>query len=113
MSEYLWILPVALLAFFWWRNRGASTADLQALRARGAQILDVRTPAEFAGGHAAGALNIPLEQLGQRLDKLDKARPVICCCASGARSGMAASLLKAQGFEAVNGGPWGRMEALA
>ena len=113
MGEYLWLLPVALLAFFWWRNRGASAADLKALKGRGAQILDVRTPAEFAGGHPAGALNIPLDQLSQRLAQLDKARPVICCCASGARSGMAASLLRAQGFEAVNGGPWGRVEGLA
>ncbi len=112
MREYLWILPVLLLVFFWWRARGASVDQLKALLARGGQRVDVRTPGEFAGAHAPGCVNIPLDQLGRRAGELDKSKPVILVCASGSRSAMAASLLKAQGFEAVNAGPWGRLNQL-
>ncbi len=112
MSEVLWLLPLALFAFLWWRGRGASTAQLQALAGRNAQRVDVRTPAEFAGAHAPGSVNIPLDQLARRAQELDKARPVLLCCASGSRSALATSLLKAQGFEAVNAGPWGRLSGL-
>ncbi|HJW33544.1 MAG TPA: rhodanese-like domain-containing protein [Holophagaceae bacterium] len=109
MTELIWILPLALLAVLWFKGRGASRAQLQALMARKAQLVDVRTPAEFAGGHAPGTVNIPLDQLATRARELDKARPVLCCCASGSRSAMATSLLKAKGFEAVNAGPWGKL----
>ena len=109
MGDYFWVLPLLLLAFFWWRARGASADQLKALLARGGQRVDVRTPGEFSGGHAPGSVNIPLDQLGRRAGELDKSRPVILVCASGSRSAMATSLLKAQGFEAVNAGPWGRL----
>lgn len=112
MGDYLWILPVLLLGFLWWRSRGASSDQLKTLLARGAQRVDVRTPAEFAGGHAPGCVNIPLDQLAGRANQLDKAKPVLVCCASGSRSAMAASLLKQRGFEAVNAGPWQRLEGL-
>ncbi len=112
MRDYLWVLPVLLLVFFWWRSRGASVDQLKALVARKAQLVDVRTPGEFAGAHAPGSVNIPLDQLGRRTGELDKARPVILVCASGSRSAMATSLLKGQGFEAVNAGPWNRLMGL-
>jgi rhodanese-related sulfurtransferase len=50
----------------------------------GAQIIDVRTPAEYNGGHIKGAKNIPLQSLNQNLGKINKNKPVITCCASGA-----------------------------
>lgn len=109
MNEFLWILPLGLLALLWFRGQGASPAMLQALSARNAQRVDVRTPGEYAGGHAPGTMNIPLDQLARRAGELDKARPVLLCCASGSRSALAVSLLKAQGFKAVNAGPWGRL----
>ncbi len=112
MPELIWFLPLALFAFLWWRGRGASTAQLQALAERKAQRVDVRTPAEFASAHAPGSVNIPLDQLTRRAQELDKSRPVLLCCASGSRSAMATSLLKAQGFEAVNAGPWSRLNGL-
>ncbi len=71
-----------------------------------AQIIDVRTPGEFAGGHAPGSLNIPLDQLEARICDLDKSRPVILCCATGSRSGMAARFLQSLGYAATNAGPW-------
>ncbi len=112
MNELLWIFPLGLLAFLWFRGRGASAPQLQSLSARGAQRVDVRTPGEFAGGHAPQSVNIPLDQLSRRAGELDKARPVLLCCASGSRSAMATSLLKGMGFEAVNAGPWGRLRGV-
>lgn len=80
---------------------------LPALRQEGAQIVDVRTAAEFAGGHAPGSVNIPLQELGTRARELDPARWVVVCCASGARSAIARRRLRGLGFERVlNAGSW-------
>lgn len=68
----------------------------------GAAIIDVRTPDEFADGHYSGARNIPVNVLGNRLDEIGpKDKPVVLYCASGARSAMAAKMLKASGFADV------------
>nr|WP_294894227.1 rhodanese-like domain-containing protein [uncultured Pedobacter sp.] len=81
--------------------------DYKELLQRGAQLIDVRTKAEFQGGHIKGAINLPLQTLHGDLAKLKKDKPVIACCASGMRSASAKSLLKAQGFtEVYNGGSW-------
>ena len=85
--------------------------DLDALKAAGAQIVDVRTPEEFAQGHVPGSLNIPLDQLQARLAEIDRDGPVLLCCASGGRSGMARQFLEREGFQqAVNAGPWTRLK---
>ncbi|MBL0311782.1 MAG: rhodanese-like domain-containing protein [Holophagaceae bacterium] len=90
-----------------WRRRGLSKEQLSALMAKGAQVVDVRSPSEFRGGHVPGAKNIPLDQIQARSKELDPARPVVLCCASGSRSAMAVSLLKQKGFADVhNAGPW-------
>ncbi|MBI5624764.1 MAG: rhodanese-like domain-containing protein [Elusimicrobia bacterium] len=74
---------------------------------RGAVVVDVRTPEEFAVGANHKSVNIPLDQLEGRLKELDPEKPVLVCCASGTRSAMAAQLLKRHGFkEVVNIGPW-------
>lgn len=73
----------------------------------GALILDVRTPAEYAGGHIKGSKNIPLQSLQQHLGTIPKDKVIITCCASGMRSGSAKSMLLSNGFKAVhNGGGW-------
>ena len=74
-----------------------------------ATILDVRTPDEFFGRHYPGAINIPLNELSQRLDEIKEMRqPIVAYCRSGNRSGMAVSLLKQNGFSDVyNGGALG------
>jgi rhodanese-related sulfurtransferase len=66
------------------------------------QLLDVRTAAEFAGGHLLGAVNLPVTALSTRLDalKLDLARPVIAICLSAHRSIPAVRLLRERGFDA-------------
>ena len=74
---------------------------------QGAQIVDVRSEAEFAFGHKEGSINIPLGVLKDRMKELDNTKPVILCCASGSRSGLAKRTLMANGFKNVhNAGTW-------
>jgi phage shock protein E len=68
----------------------------------GAQLLDVRTASEFNSGHIEGSKNIPFQAIDQKMDVLDKNKPVIVYCAMGGRSNIAASKLKAKGFKVVN-----------
>lgn len=81
-------------------------ADFGELIKKGATVIDVRSKGEFQGGHLRGSINIPLKNLSENLGKINKSKPVITVCASGARSSAAKSILKANGFEAYNGGPW-------
>lgn len=64
------------------------------------QLIDVREPAEFndALGHLRGALLLPLSALGARLGELDRSRPVVTLCRSGARSAQASVLLQQAGL---------------
>lgn len=69
-------------------------------------MVDVRTPEEYNGGHVPGAVNMPLDQIQSRIDEFkDMPKPVVAYCRSGARSGMATSILKQGGVqEVINGG---------
>jgi len=74
--------------------------DAHAYVADGALLLDVRTPAEFAGGHLQGAKNIPVDELAGRLAELgSKETPVVVYCRSGGRSNRALGMLHKAGFE--------------
>lgn len=64
-------------------------------------VIDVRQPSEFEAGHLPTALAIGAGDLGDRLDELPRDRPIATICASGYRSSVAASLLRAAGFERV------------
>ena len=86
--------------------------DYSTLMEKGAAVVDVRSPSEYAGGHVKGAVNIPLGGIQSSLSKLkNKNKPVITCCRSGARSGQAASILNEAGIEAYNGGSWGQVQS--
>ena len=75
-------------------------------------IIDVRTPAEFMGGHVAGSINIPLSDITTKLDEIKKMnQPIILCCASGGRSGQATQYFKAKGLDCENGGGWMEVNA--
>ena len=65
------------------------------------QFVDVRTPEEYAAGHAVRARNIPLNELPAKLDHLEKNEPVYLICQSGRRSKEAAEILTANGFKWV------------
>ncbi|TFF37077.1 rhodanese-like domain-containing protein [Mucilaginibacter psychrotolerans] len=86
---------------------GSSAVDLESLIKEGAFIVDVRTPGEYAGGHAKGAVNIPLDQLPKQLAKFKHKQNIIVCCQSGGRSGQAKTIFEKNGFGNVtNGGSW-------
>jgi len=70
-------------------------------------VIDVRQASEFEAGHVPGAIHIGAGELADRLDGLPRDRPIATVCASGYRSSVAASLLRARGFDrvvAVRGG---------
>jgi rhodanese-related sulfurtransferase len=85
---------------------GGTSVDFATLVKQGAMIIDVRSPAEFNGGHVKGAVNIPLQAIQSSFNKIPKNKVIITCCASGMRSGSAKSLLKAAGYDVHNGGGW-------
>ncbi len=81
--------------------------DYSLLVKNGAAIIDVRTKGEYQQGHIKGSVNIPLNSLANQINKLNKDKAIITCCASGARSSQAKSILKSNGFtEVYNGGGW-------
>jgi len=69
-------------------------------------LLDVRTVEELTGplGHVEGIINIPLQEIKERIHELDKYKDkkIAVICRSGNRSGAATGILKASGFNAVN-----------
>ena len=70
-------------------------------------IIDVRSPGEFMGGNVMGSINIPLQEIPQRVTELKNMKaPLVLCCASGGRSGQAYGYLSQQGIECYNGGSW-------
>ena len=85
----------------------------------GYQVIDVRTPAEFAKeplAHASHAINVPLDSLRERLSELDASQPTVVVCASGVRSYAAARILQQNGFadvRSVSGGAKSRADAVA
>lgn len=84
-----------------------NTEQVKEMIQSGAVIIDVRSPEEFQGGHVAGSKNIPLQSLKNRLDEIKKIdKPIVLCCASGNRSGQAATFLKQEGINCENGGGW-------
>lgn len=69
-----------------------------------AVVVDVRSIAEYNGGHILNALNIPLNGFKDQIGQLEKhkKRPIIACCRSGSRSGTVVKLLRKSGFERVH-----------
>lgn len=65
-------------------------------------LLDTRTPGEYSRGHVDGFLNIPVDDLRNRLDELNKEKPVYVMCQSGLRSYIASCILAGNGFDAYN-----------
>ena len=64
-------------------------------------ILDVREPAEYAFGHIPGAKSIPLGELEQRFDELNRDDDIYVICRTGNRSDIAAQMLSQKGFKKV------------
>lgn len=83
-----------------WQN--ISQVELLSVQEAGTalEVIDVRTPEEFASGHVPGAINIPLDDLDAHLPKLAslKDQPVVVYCRSGRRAGVALERLSQEGF---------------
>ena len=109
-EKYWPFIVLALWFGYKWWNSKRVVALLPELRKNGAVFVDVRSAGEFASGNAPGSINIPLQELGSRLDEIPKSVPVVVCCASGTRSGMAKMLLKKRGYAKVyNVGTWSKL----
>ena len=65
-------------------------------------LLDTRTVKEYSGGHIDGFMNIPVDELRERLDELDASKPVYVICQSGLRSYIASRILEGNGFHTYN-----------
>lgn len=106
--EQYWPFMALVLWFSykWWNSKKV-LAMLPELKKNGAILVDVRSAGEFAHANAPGTINIPLQELGGRLAEIPKSNPVVLCCASGTRSGMAKMMLKKNGYQNVhNIGVW-------
>lgn len=81
--------------------------SLEDVLTKGAYIVDVRSPQEFKSGHVKGSVNIPLETIQQKAGQLKDKEYIVTCCRSGNRSGIAKSILQANGIKnVVNRGSW-------
>jgi rhodanese-related sulfurtransferase len=70
-------------------------------------IIDVRNPEEFMRGNVPGSINIPLNQIQQQVEEIKQLQqPILLCCASGNRSGLATSYLLSTGIDCKDGGSW-------
>ncbi len=92
----------------------ATFQKVQADIASGGQLLDVRTPAEYNGGHIDGAINLSLQDIqAGTMPTLAKDKPVYVYCHSGSRSSQAATALKAAGYQnIIDLGPMTHVEAI-
>jgi rhodanese-related sulfurtransferase len=77
-----------------------SREEAQKLIDDGAQVVDVRADHEWEAGRLAGAAHVPLDELAQRTDEIDRDRPVVLYCRGGNRSTMAAAALAEAGYDA-------------
>lgn len=90
---------------------GGPSVNYKELVSNGAIIVDVRSPGEYKAGHIPGSKNFPLDNIRSKVAELKKInKPVITVCRSGARSGMAKSILQSAGIEVYNGGPWASLK---
>ena len=80
-----------------------SAAELHAQRESGAApvVIDVRTPEEYAAGHVPGAVNIPFDQVAQRIAEVEAPHGVALYCMVGPRARMGESALLAAGYASV------------
>jgi phage shock protein E len=76
---------------------------LQEMNDSNGQVIDVRTPKEYQSGHIENAVNIHLydKDFEQRIDKLDKSKPVYVYCKVGGRSAEAVEIMKTKGFTTI------------
>ncbi|WP_188455329.1 rhodanese-like domain-containing protein [Virgibacillus oceani] len=108
MGMIQWIILIGIVAFVirkFMPVKGVSQATVleakKKFNDKNVQFIDVRTPQEYQANHRKPFKNIPLSQLTQQTNKLNKNKEVVVICQSGMRSMKAAKILKKHGFESV------------
>ena len=98
------VLAIGVAAYLvFGRGREIQGGDARKLVAAGARLLDVRSPEEYARGHLAGALNIPVQELDRRVAEVGPTDgELVVYCRSGHRSSRAAEILRQHGFSKVH-----------
>jgi rhodanese-related sulfurtransferase len=103
-----WIMSIAVVAIaggvlLHAQSNQVSTEDARKYLKSGAQVVDVRTPAEYAAGHLPKAINVPLQLIesGASLPLVDKKQILLLHCQSGVRSAKATKLLTSKGYANV------------
>jgi rhodanese-related sulfurtransferase len=81
---------------------GLSPAEAAKRVEAGVQLIDVRRPYEFEGGHLAGARNVEMNELSAASESIDRNQPVVFYCRGGNRSSMAADAFREAGFTAYH-----------
>ncbi|ANX01513.1 CoA-disulfide reductase [Thermoclostridium stercorarium subsp. leptospartum DSM 9219] len=77
-------------------------SELEQLNKNDYILVDVRTEAEYSKGHIEGAVNIPVDELRERLDELDKSKTIVVYCRVGYRGYIADRILSQNGFKVLN-----------
>ncbi|WP_054024791.1 rhodanese-like domain-containing protein [Bacillus sp. FJAT-28004] len=105
------IIFIVLIMWFFYKRFGP-TKGLRTLRASEFLkeiesssdyiLVDVREPSEFKGGFIPGAKNVPLSQLGSRMDEIPNTSSVYLYCRSGMRSKSAARMLQKKGYSKLS-----------
>ena len=118
-STVLLLVAAGLVVAAWFVVRRLTLIPLgqaRELLARGAAVIDVRSPAEFDAGHVPHAINLPLDTLTERIQAVvnDKEAPLLLHCLSGGRSALAQRRLRRLGYTQVhNLGSLDRAQSLA
>lgn len=99
------IILAVIILFFVAKKMGQVNAQkaIELIR-EGAVLIDVRTEAEFSGGSVGSAINLPLDQLGEKISTIvtDKQKPILVFCLSGSRSAFAKRVLISAGYTNVH-----------
>ncbi len=83
------------------------TIDFKSIIANGAMLVDVRNTDEYKSGHVKGSVNIPLDQVANKINQFKGKKQIVVFCRSGNRSRMAQSILSSNGItNVINGGSW-------
>lgn len=98
VDEFLSNLPEGFYAL-------GSVEKMKEAITAGAVVIDVREENEYADGHIAGAIDIPIRTLAQHLDKVPTDKPVVVYCASGFRAALSTSALQIMGYSNVRAFP--------
>lgn len=109
LTYWYYVLAVLVTGFLFFREvfdyqAGPVMTPFEAtelINRKHAGVLDVRSPEEFKTGHLPNAVNIPLDQLQNRVDEIKrfKTKPLVVVCARGIRSAKAVKILEKAGYE--------------